>query len=364
MTGRTLFACFLGMTLLLPLTAQDSIHKLDGSRITQQQAASFAEKTLLENHVTGAQIAVLNNGKLVWSYAYGLRHKDLDLPMDRETTTWAASITKSVFATYVMQLVERGEFDLDKPVAQQLPKPLDQYPAYSKSAADIVKDPRWQTVTPRMLLSHSSGLFNFAFMEPDGKMRFRFDPGTQFLYSGEGMNLVQFCIEQQKGKTLDVLMQDAIFGPLGMTRTSEIYQQRFADDVADRFDANGKFLSQTRRFPPRASGNMTSSAEDLSRFAEALFAGRIVNRKTEQQMLAPHLPIRSLHQFALKPNEPDRGRGEAGWACLRHGVGCADPHAIRTCLLQRGPWRRRAELHDLLFPSSRLHDRADQQRQR
>ena len=313
-----------GFGLSLALHAQ-TIRKLDGTTITAPEAEAFASKTLAANHVTGAQIAVLNKGKLVWSYAYGLRHKAPDLPMDRDTTTWAASITKSVFATYVMQLVQQGKFDLDKPIAQQLPKPLNEYDAYKDSASDIVHDPLWPTVTARILLSHSSGLFNFAYMEKDKKMRLRFKPGTQFLYSGEGINLVQFVIEQQQGKTLDLLMQDAIFGPLNMTRTSEIYQQRFAEDVADRFDQNETFHSQTKRFPARASGNMTTSADDLVRFTEALFAGKIINAKTQQQMLAPQLSIRTLHQFAVKANEPEGEEAKAvglayglGWGLLTH----------------------------------------------
>ena len=110
--------------------------------------------------------------------------------MDRETTMWAASITKSVFATYVMQLVERGEFQLDVPVAKQLEKPLEQYDDYKEKATELVRDPAWATVTPRMLLSHSSGLKNFVSNEPDKKLHLHFKPGTQFLYSGDGINLV------------------------------------------------------------------------------------------------------------------------------------------------------------------------------
>ena len=126
-----------------------------------QDADGFAKKTLEAAHVTGAQIAVLDQGKLVWSAAYGLRRRDPQLPMDGETTTWAASITKSVFATYVMQLVERKQFDLDAPVASQLSRPLNEYEPYRETASALVNNPAWLLVTPRMLLSHSSGLANF-----------------------------------------------------------------------------------------------------------------------------------------------------------------------------------------------------------
>ena len=116
--------------LCLPLAEAENgqaIVRLDGSQISMAEADSFARGTLEAAQVTGAQIAVVEKGRLKWSAAYGLRRSGPNLPVDRETTTWAASITKGVFSTYVMQLVEQGEFNLDTPVARQLPKPLDQY---------------------------------------------------------------------------------------------------------------------------------------------------------------------------------------------------------------------------------------------
>lgn len=296
-----------------------SITRLDGSRIRVDEAEAFARATLASAHVTGAQLAVLDRGRLVWSGAFGLRRREPALPFDRETTTWAASITKSVFAVYVMQLVERGEFQLDIPLSRQLSKPLDDYEAYRVSASELVKDPAWGRVTPRMLLSHSSGLLNFAALEPDKKMRLHFRPGSRFLYSGEGINLVQFAIEQQKGKLLDELLQDAFFTPLRMSRTGIIYRKEFADDVADRYDFKEQFRSQTRRFPARAAGSMTTSAEDLARFLSALLAGKLLKPQSMKTMLTPVLPIRALHQFPIRANE---GEGtEASAAGLAYGVG-------------------------------------------
>jgi CubicO group peptidase (beta-lactamase class C family) len=307
----------LSASLARPQTS-DAIQRLDGSKISVADADAFARKTLADAHVTGAEIAVLNHGKLVWSAAYGLRRIDPPLPMDRNTTTWAASITKSVFTTFVMTLVERGEFDLDKPLAAQLDKPLNEYEPFKDSASAIVNDPAWATVTPRMLLSHSSGLQNFSYIEPDKKMHLHFKPGTGFLYSGEGFNLVQFAIEQKMHKSLDVLMQDALFTPLGMARTGIIYRDEFAGDVADRFDFNEKFRAQTRRFPAHAAGSMTTSAEDLARFATAFLDGKIIKPSTREAMLRPVLTIDTLHEFP----SPDDGEGkEAETVGLAYGVG-------------------------------------------
>jgi len=304
----------------VPASAQTAIQRLDGTTITAADAESFARKTLADNHVTGAQIAVLNHGQLVWSAAFGLAAKNPDRPMTQNTTTWAASITKALFATYVETLVQQGKFDLDKPIAQQLPKPLDTYEPYRDSASLLVKDPQWPLVTPRMLLSHSSGLLNFATIEPDKKMRLHFKPGTSFIYSGEGINVVQFVVEQQQGKPIDQLMQDAFFTPLNMSRTGLTYNQAFAPDVADRFDLDEKFHAQTRRFPARAAGSMTTSADDLARLFTALLAGKILHPDTLQSMLTPVLQLHQLHQFQFGSHANDEG-DESKAIGLAYGVG-------------------------------------------
>lgn len=294
-------------TLVAPAVsgAEPSIRRLDGSRITLPAASRLAKETLAAHNVTGAQIAVLQQGKLVWSEAFGLRTLDPEQPMQRTTTTWAASITKSVFATYAMQLAERGELDLDLPIVKQLPRPLDQYEPYRETASLLVQDPRWQLVTPRMLLAHTAAMHNFAFLEPDKKIHLHFTPGTTYNYSGEGYNLLQFVIEQKKGRGLDELMQEALFTPLGMTRTGMIFRKEFEADIADRFGADGKFRAKTRRHPARGAGSMTTTAGDLARFASALFAGKIIKPVTLKKMLQPVIPIRTLHQFPLTRNEPE-----------------------------------------------------------
>jgi CubicO group peptidase (beta-lactamase class C family) len=170
-----------------------------------------------------------------------------------------------------------------------------------------------------MLLPQSSSLLNFASIEPDKKMHLHFEPATQFWYSGEGINVVQFIVEQKKHKLLDEIMQDAIFAPLDMKRTGIIYRKEFESNVADRYGDNEQFISQTKRFPARAAGSMSTSAEDMARFLSALFAGRIIRPATQKQMFRAFLSIRTLHQF---PTKADEGEGkEAEGVGLAYGVG-------------------------------------------
>ena len=268
-------------------------------------------------------MAIIDRGKLIWYRDFGLRLRNPDLPMQTDNKIWAASITKSVFSTYAMMLADDGTIALDVPLAKQLSKPLTEYPEYRETATELVRDPRWPSVTPRILLSHTSGLHNFSFLEPDKKMHLRFQPGTQFRYSGEGINLVQLLIEEKKGQKLDALMQEAIFSPLGMTRTGMIYRAEWADNVADRFGADGTFRNQTRRFPARAAGSMATTSEDLARFASALVSGRLLKPKAQKDMLRPVIVLRTLHQFPLAENEPESDEAKAvglaygaGWGLL------------------------------------------------
>src|SRR5262249_21530446 len=73
------------------------IRRRDGTTIPVSEAEQFPRTTLEREKVPGAQIAVVQGGRIAWSAAFGLRGRDPALPMDRDTTTWAASITKSVF---------------------------------------------------------------------------------------------------------------------------------------------------------------------------------------------------------------------------------------------------------------------------
>lgn len=305
-----------------------TIRRLDGTTLSTR-AADSAVRTLVTQHaITGLQVAVVNAGRLVWSDAYGIRARGdgkgsapngPDLPMMRSTTTWAASITKAVFGTYVMRLVEEGRFDLDLPIAQQLPQSLDSHEPYRTKAASIVRDTLWPRVTPRMLLSHSGGLLNFATMEPDGRMQLHDLPGTRYRYSGEGINLLQFVIEQRLGQPLDSLMQAAIFAPLGMSRTSLTFRSDFADDIADRFGAEAQFLAKTRRAPARAAGSMTSTADDLAAFAVALMDGRVLRTPIRAEMLRPQVRIIARTQFG--PGSESTDGDEAARVGLAYGMG-------------------------------------------
>ncbi|HEY0929762.1 MAG TPA: serine hydrolase domain-containing protein [Gemmatimonas sp.] len=300
----------------LGASAPDStLRRLDGSTLSTTRADSLIRSLVAQHHITGLQVAVVNDGRLAWSAAYGLQNKAPDRPLTTNSILWAASITKGVFATYVMHLVEQGRFPLDTPIVTLLGTPLDRVTAYASSAASVVQDPRWARVTPRMLLSHTSGLGNFAYLEPDERMRLHHEPGTAYRYSGEGLNILQYIIEQREGQKLEVLMDDAVFRPLGMTSTAMIHQAPFTERMADRFGREEQFLAATRRSPARAAGSMVSTAEDLSRFAVALMRGTVLKEHTRSEMLRAQIVPQTQHEFPVP--------GDTGWNAEAKRLGVA-----------------------------------------
>jgi CubicO group peptidase (beta-lactamase class C family) len=243
--------------------------------------------------------------------------------MTPDTYIWAASITKAVFATWAMTLVEQHRLDLDKPIAEYMPGGL---PGYYHDTSLLTADPRYRLITPRMLLSHTSSLCNYAPADmPDGKLRIQYQPGTRYAYSGEGLTLLQYVIEQAiTHEPLETSMQRDLFTPLGMKTTSLTWNNRFLPNNAVRYGSTGNFLNYTRKDNARASGSMATSINDLSRFLEALFANRVVQPATRAQMLAPQISIRAMHQFptldpAISEEGPRVGLSYGlGWGLLTH----------------------------------------------
>jgi len=184
------------LAALLALSSAAAARDLPG----HAAIAAEAGKLMARTHAQGLALAVIDQGQVVSIDAWGRRNAQGD-PLATDTVMYGASLTKTVFAYTVMQLVDGGKLALDKPLKDDLDKPLPDYPPdpvfpdkYGPYK-DLADDPRWQAITPRMCLTHSTGFRNFWFIEPDKKLHIHFDPGTRYSYSGEGMILLQFVVE-------------------------------------------------------------------------------------------------------------------------------------------------------------------------
>jgi CubicO group peptidase (beta-lactamase class C family) len=213
---------------------------------------------------------------------------------------YGASLTKAVFAYTVMQLVEEGKLDLDTSIAAYLPKPLPEYTGEANKYAawqHLAGDERWRKLTPRILLTHSAGFANFGFLEPDGKLRFHFDPGTRYAYSGDGLILLQFVIERGLGLDLGKEMQRRVFDRFGMKNTSMTWRPDFAGNLADGWKEDGSVEPHDERSKTRAAGSMDTTIADFARFSAAYVRGDGLQPGSRAELTRAQLPITTRSQF-------------------------------------------------------------------
>jgi len=269
-----------------------AVKRLDGSTISAAEIDATVARLLPAAKVTGAGIAIFNDGKIVYLKAYGMRDKEKNLPMTADSVMTAASLSKSIFAYMVMQLVDEKILDLDKPVYQYLPMPLPEYRSYR----DLAGDERYKRITLRMLLSHTSGFPNWRAFT-DGKLEIHFEPGTRFAYSGEGIALAQLVVEEITHKPLDQLMHERVFDPLGMRDTDMVWQKRFEKDYANAYDENEHSLGPQRRTRADAAGSMQTTLRDYAQFLQALAQGQGLPGPGRELMLSPQIAILSKHEF-------------------------------------------------------------------
>lgn len=294
--------------------AQD-IGRLDGSRISAAEIDATVERLPRAAKVTGIGIAILNDDRVVYRKAYGYRDREKNLPLTADSVMTAASLTKSTFACLVMQLVEEGTLDLDRPVYLYLPKPLPEYAAYR----DLAGEERYKKITARMLLSHTGGLPNWRRFNDHGKLHIHFEPGSRFAYSGEGIDLLQLVAEAITKRPLNDLMRDRIFAPFGMARTSMAWESRFESDYANAYDEEERSLGPQRRKAADAAGSMQTTLADFSRFIEVLLQDKGMKPETRKLMLSPQIQIFSKHEFptlsaeTTDENKPIRLSYGLGW---------------------------------------------------
>jgi CubicO group peptidase (beta-lactamase class C family) len=296
------------------VAAQAPVKRLDGSTISAAEIDATVNRLVKAAEVTGVGIAILDHGKVAFVKAYGFRDKEKKLPLTTDSVMSAASISKSAFAYLVLQLVDSKVLDLDKPVYQYLPKPLPEYPRY----ADLANDERYKRITARMLLDHTSGFPNWRWLEDDRQLRIHFEPGSRYAYSGEGIDLLQLIVETVTHRPLEELMQQHVFQPFGMARTSMLWQDRFESNFANGYDEYGRSVGAHRWKKADAAGSMTISVSDLAKFMQAVMEGKRLSKTMGAEMLRPQIQILSRHQFpSLNTETTDENKG----TCLSYGLG-------------------------------------------
>jgi len=280
---------------ILPLAAQKNIRirHLDGKTIDVQILHQRLSRLVDSAKIAGLQVAIINQNKIIYSSSFGYKDLESKKKLNDSTVMYAASLTKPVSAYIFMRLVEKGIFDLDQPVYKCLKKPIGEYAKWK----DLADDPEsFNEITPRMLLSHSSGLPVLRQLYGN-KANLIAKPGEKFYYSNEGINLLGFMIEEYTGKKLEDIAREEVFGPLKMRHTDMIWQSRFESNFSYAYFKDGKKYGSERRESSRAAGSMSTTANDYASFIIKMMKKQGLSRKGYAQIFKPQIAVKSKRGF-------------------------------------------------------------------
>lgn len=291
---------FLGLVALAALAAIAlTAPAVAAARDLPEGAAAGIQELMRQHSVPGLALAVIEGGQVTTKRTFGLRDVERGLPLDGDTVMYGASLTKFLFAAYVMQLAHEGRVDLDVSIAELLPKPLPEYARFSDLAGDV----RWRKLTLRLLLAHQTGFPNFRFFpagggyDPDAKLAFIFEPGERYGYSGEGYYIAQLVIEEYLGVKTGDELEARFFTPLGMTRTALTWREHFRPNFAQGYTVDGVNEGHNMQSNVRAAGSMDTTLNDFASFVAAFMRGDAIAPAARDAVWEPGLAIRSKHQF-------------------------------------------------------------------
>ena len=253
------------------------------------RAARTAVWQQLSAGASSATVAVMDGGQIVYQETFGMRERENSLPVDADTQFNIGSVSKIFTAAGILQLVQDGKVDLDRPVTDYLPQ-------------FFMEDERYRDITVRMLLNHSSGLpgsyaknayttVEYPELVKDtlqylSKSTLVDDPGKISIYCNNGFILAQAIIEEVSGISYSDYMETNIFSKAGMRDTS-CYFRAGNQNIARTYHSSTGRMEPVEYSNLMGTGGISSTAVDLCMYAKALLSGKIMDQNLLNEYLKP-----------------------------------------------------------------------------
>jgi CubicO group peptidase (beta-lactamase class C family) len=269
----------------------------------------------------GMAVGIVRDGRLDAFHGHGCADLETKRPITPDTLFRIASITKTFTAIAVMQLVERGQIDLDAPANR-----------YVRAYSLVPTLTAFPAPTVRHLLTHTAGIGEVVrasdLLKPDwgdsvapgapvpslaefyrGALPVDVEPGTTFTYTNHGFATLAQIVEDVSGQPFEAYLRSNVFEPLGMADTGLRPDVVEADRRARGYAAGprGPHPVVDREWVTIGASSIWSTIRDMARYAAALMGGgandhgRILEPETLAAMFAPH--------FQPDPRVPGMGLG-------------------------------------------------------
>ncbi len=287
------------------------LQRIDGTTVTPATLDERIQQLVDTANVTGLAVLVLNHDTVAYRQAFGYANRETGDSLRTDQVFYGASLSKAVFGYLVASLVADGTLDLDRPLQDYLDQPIPeiQFSKEWRGWANLAGDDRYKQITARMCMNHTTGLPNWRWISRDGgftsegELYFYFDPGTSYSYSGEGMHLLQYVVEQLTGRGVEALARERLFDPVGMSMTSYVWQPRFEGQYCNGHTSDQQVLEKDTEDDASAAGSMETTPDDYGRFLAHLLKLSTQGSPITDLLFEPTIRIRSARQFGPRARD-------------------------------------------------------------
>ena len=246
------------------------------------------ERWLKQKRIPALGIGYIEDGKIKQISVFGELEKGKQAP---QNTIWnVASLTKPTVTLTTMKLVNNGHWDLDEPIYHYWVDP------------DVKNDARHKTLTTRRILSHQTGFPNWRWNDDESqeKLRFQFNPGTQYQYSGEGFEYLKKALENKFNVPLEKLVDSLIFKPLKMHDTRLLWDNKVDESrFAKWHSAEGELYETYKNTEVSAADDLLTTISDYTKFITHILNGADLSMSLQKEMLEQQVRMNPYQYLGL-----------------------------------------------------------------
>ncbi|MGB6485967.1 MAG: serine hydrolase domain-containing protein [Steroidobacteraceae bacterium] len=290
--------------LLLAGSVTVSAQSQSLSPATAKQIDHIVLQALAKGDIPGASVAIERHGVVIYQKGFGFADLENKVPVTPQSVFPIGSITKTMTALAIQQLIAEGKVDLNAPIGRYLPR---------------LPEPD-RNVRIRYLLDHTSGIPNYTEIPgfPNGAQApmtrqdilrwfdsrpLLFPSGTRWSYTNSGYYLLGLVIETVSGMSYDQYLRAHIFTPFGMSATTLAGWAPLVDHRAHGYRRHGNSLENAPRYDPLlpfSAGGVMSTAGDLLQYRHAVFGSGAVPVLIRNRLLQrDRLPDAFLLPYSL-----------------------------------------------------------------
>ncbi len=245
---------------------------------------------ILKRHLPALSMAVVRDGQVIKTAAYGLADLELGVAATPKTVFQIQSITKTFTSAAILLLADEGKLSLNDPIGKHL-----------EGTPDL-----WKSITIRHLLTHTSGIKDFI-NEATASLRLdvseeevlrataarplNFSPGERYAYSNTNYHLLAMVIRKLTGKWYGDFLRERIFVPLGMTETRPVSLSAIIPNRASGYFWTGQayrkgdFVAES--ILSYGGGGILSTAPDMALWAQAMMSAKLLKQEAIAQAWTP-----------------------------------------------------------------------------